>query len=61
MYNPETHLMLHRERHADFVREAGKSELAAAVSASRTRRRFHVARLWKKRVGGSHRPVAGVS
>ena len=62
MYSPETHLMLHRERHADFVREARKSHLAAAVSKSRaSERRLYLARLWERRFGASPRPVAGLS
>lgn len=62
MYSPETHLMLQRERHADFVRQARKSELAAAVSKSRTsERRTYLARLWEKRFASHPRPVAGLS
>jgi hypothetical protein len=35
MYNPQTHLDIARERHADLLREARKLELARQFSAGR--------------------------
>jgi hypothetical protein len=54
--------MVHREREADFLRAAHKSELAAAVAKSRTsERRFYLAHLWEKRFGKTPRPAEDLS
>ena len=48
--NPESHLRYHRERHADLLREARESELAAKfVKTPRSRRSFLASGIWRKR------------
>ena len=62
MYTAETHLMYQRERHADVVRAARKSQLADAVGASRTNaRRFYLTRLWERRFATSPQPATDLS
>ena len=51
--NPESHLCYHRERHADLLREARESELAAKfVKTPRSRRSFLASGIWRKRFAG---------
>ena len=51
--NPESHLRYHRERHADLLREARESELAAKfVKTSRSRRSILASGIWRKRFAG---------
>ena len=51
--NPESHLRYHRERHADLLREARESELAAKfVKTPRSRRSFLASGIWRKRFAG---------
>jgi hypothetical protein len=51
--NPESHLRYHSERHADLLREARESELAAKLGETRRSRRRSLARaLWARRYAG---------
>jgi hypothetical protein len=53
--NPESHLRYHRERHADLLREARESELAAKfvkTPRSRRRRSFLASGILHKRFAG---------
>jgi hypothetical protein len=48
--HPESHLRYHRERHADLLREARESELAARfVKQPRSRRSPLASGIWRKR------------
>jgi hypothetical protein len=51
--NPESHLRYDRERHADLLREARESELAAKlVKAPRSRRSLLASGTWRTRFAG---------
>lgn len=55
--NPESHLRYNRERHADLLREARESELAAKlVKTPRSRRSFLASGIRRKRFAGHLRP-----
>ncbi len=55
------HMDYDRERHADFVRAARRSELASAVATARdAERRSFLARAWAKRFGRSSAPPDAV-
>ena len=54
--HPESHLRYHRERHADLLREARKSELAAKlVKTPRSRRSPLASGTWHTRFAGQFR------
>ena len=55
--NPESHLRYNRERHADRLREARESELAAKfLKTPRSRRSFLAFGIWRKRFAGQLTP-----
>ena len=54
--HPESHLRYHRERHADLLREARESELAAKlVKTPRSRRSPLASGTWRTRFAGQLR------